>query len=135
VDVGRVASTAILEYSYIPKWDSMPHHLTFSLSLRELRHVPPILKREHILSGGSNPTLSATKYYNRHPEFDKGLCRCCTEALCFFSTCYTFKYEQIEHNGAATTLWWEGVKWSESAGISVVPSGTPRGSKIAQVET
>jgi hypothetical protein len=59
---------------------------------------------------------------------------CCTEACHFFSTCYTFKCEQIEHNGVATTLWWVGVKWSESAGISVVSAGSTRKREIAQVE-
>jgi hypothetical protein len=92
------------------------------------------VKQEYTLSGGSNPTPAAKKY-NRHSALGRVVGRCCTEGRCFFSTCYTFKYEQIEHNGAATTLWWRGVKWSEPAGISVVPAGTSRGNQIALVST
>ena len=80
-------------------------------------------RRFRTLSGGSNPVRPLTKWYNRHSDLIICIGRCCREQRCFFSTCYTFKYEHIEHNGTATTLRRKRVKWSESAWISVVPAG------------
>lgn len=54
-----------------------------------------------MLSGGSNPVPPGIKSLNRQSDCNMGIGRCCIETRCFFSTCYTFKYGQIEHNGGS----------------------------------
>jgi hypothetical protein len=50
------------------------------------------------------PRSSRQNSFNRRSDHNNGYRPLLHWSAVFSSTCYTFKYEQIEHNGAATTL-------------------------------